>query len=148
MRLDALRLLAPLALFVLVLGASVPAEKNDQKSGAKSSEKSAAKAKKPAAKAGDKTADPAKKGSAKNGAAIFKEKCAVCHALTGAGDTGIGKRLKIKDLRADDVQKMSDSQLFDLIAQGKGQMPPYERTLGHEKIHDVVAYLRELGKKK
>jgi mono/diheme cytochrome c family protein len=59
----------------------------------------------------------------------------------------MGKMLKLRDLRSPDVQKMSDAQLSDLIAKGKGKMPAYQTSLGADKIHTVVAYLRELAKK-
>lgn len=43
---------------------------------------------------------------------------------------------------------MTDSELFDIIAKGKGKMPAYQNNLGHEKIHAVIVYLREMAKKK
>ena len=36
---------------------------------------------------------------AADGAAVFKAKCATCHGPDGAGQTSIGKSMKIKDLK-------------------------------------------------
>ena len=82
------------------------------------------------------------------GKTIFSTKCAICHGQDGSGNTPIGKKLKIKDLRSAEVQHMSDADLSNLIAKGKGKMPAYEKSLGAEKITQVVAYIRELGRTK
>jgi mono/diheme cytochrome c family protein len=82
------------------------------------------------------------------GKAIFSTKCAICHGQDGSGNTPTGKNLKIKDLRSAEVQHMSDADLTNLIAKGKGKMPAYEKSLGADKITQVVAYIRELGRTK
>lgn len=88
----------------------------------------------------------AAKGDAKQGEAIFQKTCATCHGKDASGNTPVGKNLKIKDLRSEEVQKQTDDQLFDLIAKGKPPMAAYEKTLGHAKIHDVIAYIRTVKK--
>ncbi len=80
------------------------------------------------------------------GEVTFKQQCVMCHGADGSGNTGMGKTLKLRDLRSPDVQKMSDAELAALIAKGKGRMPAYESKLGNERIQAVVAYLRELAK--
>jgi cytochrome c6 len=85
--------------------------------------------------------------SAKKGEATFSQKCAMCHGANGSGDTSMGKSLKLRDLRSKAVQAMSDSQLYDIIDKGKSPMPAYG-SLGKPAINDLVAYIRELGKKK
>lgn len=85
---------------------------------------------------------------ADDGAATFKSKCAMCHGPDGSGDTAMGKKMKIKDLRSAEVQKQTDAQIADIIAKGKSPMMGYEKQLDKEKINQVVAFLRELGKKK
>lgn len=84
---------------------------------------------------------------AQSGAALYDSKCAACHAKDGSGNTSAGKGLKVRDLRSADVQQQSDDKLFDIIMKGKDKMPGYEKSLGHEKIHQLVTYIRELGKK-
>ena len=78
---------------------------------------------------------------------IYKRQCAGCHGTNGNGQTSMGKVFKLQDLGSADVQKMTDDQLFDVIARGKGKMPAYENNLGHENIHNLVKYLRQFGSK-
>ncbi len=82
------------------------------------------------------------------GEAIFKKQCGMCHGPDGSGNTGMGKTFKLRDLRSAEVQKLTDQQLFDIIAKGKGKMPAYQSNLGNDGIHSVVAYIRQLGKEK
>jgi mono/diheme cytochrome c family protein len=86
--------------------------------------------------------------AAADGEATYKAKCAMCHGPDGAGDTTMGKKLKVRDLRSADVQKQTDAQLADIISKGKSPMQGYEKSLDKAKIDDLVAYLREQGKKK
>lgn len=82
------------------------------------------------------------------GETTYKAKCSVCHSADGSGKTAMGTKLKLRDLRSPEVQKQTDAELLAKIAKGKSPMPGYEKQLGQEKIRDVVAYIRELGKKK
>jgi len=80
-------------------------------------------------------------------AATYKSKCASCHGADGSGQTAAGKNLKIKDMRSAEVQKLSDAQLFEITAKGKGKMPGYEKTLGAETCKALVAHVRKLAGK-
>jgi mono/diheme cytochrome c family protein len=84
--------------------------------------------------------------SADTGADIYKQKCSACHAANGAGDTMLGKNLKIRPLGSGDVQKQSDEELTTIIAKGKNRMPSFDRKLSKEQIGDVVRYIRSLKK--
>ncbi len=96
----------------------------------------------------DWSAMAASKGDAKSGQAIFTSNpCATCHGKDGSANTPMGKNLKAKDLRSDEVQKMTDDELAGIIAKGKNKMPSYEKTLGAAKIQDLVAYVRSLKTK-
>lgn len=77
----------------------------------------------------------------------FKTKCAMCHAADGSGKTPMGEKLKIRDLRSDEVQKQTDAALEQSITKGKNKMPPYAGKLSKEEVAKLVAYVRELGKK-
>jgi len=80
------------------------------------------------------------------GADTFKAKCAACHGATGAGDTTMGKNLKLRDLGSADVQKQSDDELVTTITKGKGKMPSYDGKLTKEQVSDVVKFIRSLKK--
>ena len=79
---------------------------------------------------------------------VYNSKCAVCHGMDGSANTAKGKELKVKDTRSKDVQGLSDNKLYEVIAKGKGKMIGYEKSLGKDKCQQLVAYTRELGKKK
>ena len=80
-------------------------------------------------------------------ASLYKSKCAACHGADGAGDTSVGKSMKIRDLRSADVQKQTDAQLTDIITTGKSTMPGYKGKLSDDQIKQLVGYIRELAKK-
>jgi mono/diheme cytochrome c family protein len=86
--------------------------------------------------------------SAQDGAATFKAKCTMCHGPDGGGKTTMGGKLNIRDLRSADVQKQTDAELAQIITKGKNKMPSYDGKLTKEQIDQVVAYVRELPKKK
>jgi mono/diheme cytochrome c family protein len=71
----------------------------------------------------------------------------MCHGKDGSGQTSLGKKFNLRDLRSPEVQKLSDAELFEIIGKGKEKMPAYLNNLGHDNIHALVAYLRQLGKK-
>jgi mono/diheme cytochrome c family protein len=84
---------------------------------------------------------------AETGAEIYKAKCAACHAASGAGDTMLGKNMKLRALGSPDVQKQSDQELATIISRGKNsknRMPAYERRLTKDQIAAVVRYIRTL----
>jgi mono/diheme cytochrome c family protein len=46
------------------------------------------------------------------------------------------------------VQAQTDAQLSEVVATGKNKMPAYDKQLKPADIQTLVAYVRELGKKK
>jgi mono/diheme cytochrome c family protein len=78
---------------------------------------------------------------------VYLDKCAVCHAKDGSGNTAKGKKVKAKDLRSPEVQKMTDAQLIDAVANGKGKdMDAFQKELGADMVKQLVAYCRSLAK--
>jgi cytochrome c6 len=80
-------------------------------------------------------------------AEIFKAKCASCHGADGAGQTAVGKSMKIRDLGSAEVQKQSDADLQKVITDGKGKMPAYKAKLSQADISSLVAFIRGVAKK-
>jgi mono/diheme cytochrome c family protein len=81
-------------------------------------------------------------------AKIYKTNCVLCHAADGSGSSPSGKALKAKDLRSPEVQGKSDAELTDVITKGMGKMPAFGKKLSADTIKSLVAYIRELPKKK
>ncbi len=89
---------------------------------------------------------PASTFAADAGADLFGTKCAACHGKDGAGQTPMGKNLKLRDLGSADVQKQTDAELTTIIEKGKGKMPSYTGKLTADQIKEVVKYIRTLKK--
>ena len=82
-----------------------------------------------------------------SGADTFKTKCATCHGPDGGGNTALGQRMKVRDLRSREVQKQTDDELAAIITSGKPPMPAYGKTLTPAEIRQLVAYLRTIRSK-
>lgn len=79
---------------------------------------------------------------------VYLDKCSVCHAKDGSGNTAKGRKVKAKDLRSAEIQKISDADLLHDIGQGKGKdMDGFEKELGADMVKQLLAYCRDLAKK-
>lgn len=79
---------------------------------------------------------------------VYLNKCSVCHGEDGRGQTAKGKKLKLKDIRAAELQKLTPAQWTQTILKGKGQdMDGYEKELGADMAAKLAAYMRDLSKK-
>jgi mono/diheme cytochrome c family protein len=82
---------------------------------------------------------------------LFEQRCASCHGKDGQAGTGAGKAMHIKGWRVDDdVKKMSDARLREIIVEGvkvegKQRMPP-NRSLAPEQLDELVKEVRKLAK--
>ena len=88
-------------------------------------------------------------GTSKEGAAIYAEKCAVCHGTEGDGKGDVVNELKLKlrDWRDPTALKdFTDGELFCTITKGKGAMPGEGDRAKPEQIWQMVIYLRSLAK--
>jgi cytochrome c oxidase cbb3-type subunit 3 len=81
------------------------------------------------------------------GETLFKTKCAACHGPDGKGEVPMGKKLGARNLSLGEVQGQLDAQLTDIVTKGKNKMPAYDAKLTKAQIGELVAYIRELGKK-
>jgi len=78
---------------------------------------------------------------------LYKAKCAACHGADGTGSV-IGKKNGARDFAMPEVMKQSDAEMIDITTKGKNKMPAFKDKLKDTEIKDLVAYVRELGKKK
>jgi cytochrome c6 len=89
---------------------------------------------------------PAFADAGPDAAAIYKSKCAMCHAADGSGNTPTGKAMKVRDLRSAEVQKMTNEEMTKVIADGKGKMPAFKSKLDQASIDALIAFIRTLKK--
>jgi len=78
----------------------------------------------------------------------FSSSCASCHGQSGRGDTATAKSLHVPDLSSPAVQTQSNAQLHQAIADGKGNMPPFQSSLTPAQIDSLIAYIRTLPKQR
>jgi mono/diheme cytochrome c family protein len=82
---------------------------------------------------------------AKAGQAVYVKSCKSCHGPDGAGNPAVAKMMKVdmKDLKAADVQALSDDDMKAVVTAGKGKMKPVTAVTG-ASVDNVVAYVRTL----
>ena len=83
-------------------------------------------------------------------AAVWTSECAKCHGANGAGDTKMGKKLRIKDYTKAEVQaSFTDEEALKAMKEGikneagTVRMKPVEG-LSEEEMKAMVQYVRSL----
>ncbi len=70
---------------------------------------------------------------AADGAAVYKAKCAMCHGPDASKNTPT-------------VAKLTEKEIAEITAKGKGKMPAYEGKLSADEITAVAAAMKALKK--
>lgn len=70
----------------------------------------------------------------------------MCHGADGAGNTPVGKAMKLRSLKSPEDIKASDAELFKDTKDGIGKMKGCAGRLTDAQIAEVVAYIRALQK--
>jgi len=76
--------------------------------------------------------------------------CAMCHGKDGdgKGDVAADMKLKVSDFtNPATLKERTDGELFYVIKNGKGNMPPEGSRMKSEGLWDLVNYVRSLAKK-
>lgn len=92
-------------------------------------------------------ATPEKLAEAKK---YFAYDCAMCHGPEGdgKGDLAASMKLKMNDWRdSSRFEAMSDSEIFEVIAKGKGRMMGEADRYRAETLWELVNYVRTFAKK-
>ena len=79
------------------------------------------------------------------GAAMYAEKCAMCH-----GEDGVAKIMAANSGNFNDPEwqkKSSLKTIVDTIVNGKGKMPGYEGRLTPEQITALAKYVKSMSSK-
>jgi mono/diheme cytochrome c family protein len=85
------------------------------------------------------------------GKKLYGYDCAMCHGKDGygKGDVATDLKLKIEDFSNPAALKgLTDGELFYIIKNGKGQMPPEGDRVKPERIWDMVNYIRTFAGEK
>jgi len=78
---------------------------------------------------------------------VYRNYCQVCHGMTGLGDGPVTKRgvPPPPSLLSDKVKNMKDGQLYFIISNGRGNMPPYQSQVQREDRWNVIHFIRTMG---
>lgn len=79
---------------------------------------------------------------------LYRSKCVMCHAADGSGNTPMGKKLALRDLRSQETQSQTDAQLSTVIEEGKGKMPGQKGRITKDEIRQLVAHVRAFSRAK
>ncbi len=83
---------------------------------------------------------------AESGADVYAAKCKMCHGADGAPPAAMAKSMGIKDLKSDDIQKMSEAEIKAVVEKGKGKMTGFAGKLTPDQIDAVAKYVKSLKK--
>ena len=91
---------------------------------------------------------PSSPNSIQRGKTLFGINCQMCHGAGGTGNGAVGAFFTPKpfDLTSSKVQNLQDDEIFVVITQGFGVMPPFAENLSAEERWDVINYVRTLKK--
>lgn len=91
---------------------------------------------------------PATADSLQRGQVLFNINCVMCHGQEGTGNGTLSGYFTPKpaDLTNDTVQNLSDADIYMVLTNGWGIMPPMAENLGVSQRWDVVNHVRSLKK--
>lgn len=87
-------------------------------------------------------------GEGEPGKALYDTSCSSCHGAQGLGDGKMAPQLKtpLKPLHAL-LQERNDTEVLDVIANGKGQMPGWGHVLKQPQRTQILQYLRGIQRR-
>jgi mono/diheme cytochrome c family protein len=89
-------------------------------------------------------------GDAKAGTKTYETECKECHQMNGAPISSVAKSMlkqgvKMRDLKAPEVQSQSDAEWKKSILEGNGKMKAV-KTMSAADTDNVIAYMHTLKK--
>jgi mono/diheme cytochrome c family protein len=87
-------------------------------------------------------------GPAAPGRGVYQMRCQPCHSPDGLASPQMEKMLKvpIPQVTGEALKQKSDAEMLQIIADGKGKMPEYAKTLSPEGQQQVLTFMRTLGR--
>jgi mono/diheme cytochrome c family protein len=88
--------------------------------------------------------------SVAHGKKTYGYDCAMCHGVDGdgKGDLAVQMKLKLADFRDPaSLRDRTDGELFYIIKNGKGEMPPEGDRAKSDDLWNLVNFIRSLAKK-
>ena len=87
------------------------------------------------------------KGQAARTESLYQQNCARCHGADGRGETNLGRLYNTPNLTDAGLHaQFSNKELSAIIANGKGGMPAFKKTLTKAEIAALITYVRRFKK--
>lgn len=82
------------------------------------------------------------------GQKVYQRDCQSCHGRDGEGNPQLEKALQvtIPPVSAAALAQKNDTEMLDIIADGKGKMPGFAKKLSAEEQRQVLDYMKTLGR--
>lgn len=74
---------------------------------------------------------------------LFIRNCARCHGSDGVGNTDLGRKLLVPNIR-EEGKSLSNAKLVRVITNGKADMPGFGKKMNKKQIAAIAAYVRKL----
>jgi len=86
--------------------------------------------------------------AAEPGKEIYQKRCQSCHGPVGLATPQMETTLKvpIPPVTGAALRQKNDAEMPQIIADGKGKMPGYAKTLSPEEQQQVLVYMKKLGR--
>ena len=89
--------------------------------------------------------------SVAEGKRVFAFDCVMCHGKEGdgKGEVAVSMKLSPPDFRDETaMKKFTDGELFDIVTNGTGGMPPEGKRATPDQIWNLVNYVRSFAQKR
>ena len=84
-------------------------------------------------------------GADRAASVVYKKYCASCHGQDGRSKTFKAKLNHARDLTDAEWQsRVSDERIYNVISNGRGKMPGFEKKLSLTEIESLVTFVRGL----
>src|SRR3989338_1219997 len=81
---------------------------------------------------------------------FYNTKCAMCHGKKGEGAPRMAKMIKVPEkllvLKKEELKKMSNTVLLELLMDCKNKMPGYRKYLSAHEAEKLIEYMRSFNK--
>jgi len=86
-------------------------------------------------------------GAVETGKEMYQKRCQSCHGADGKGNPQMEKTLKVSipPVTGEALKQKNDAESLQIIAEGKGKMPGYAKSLSPEAQQQLLTYMKTLA---
>lgn len=86
-------------------------------------------------------------GTVETAKEVYQRRCQSCHGADGKGNPQLEKTLQVTmpPVTGEALKQKDDAAMLQIIAEGKGKMPGYARSLSPDAQQQLLTYMKGLG---